>query len=422
MLAAVHATKRSISLVRPASENNTAPKPVAGMLDSLSAEALALVRFLPHACGHCGGRVNLRVQSVGSSGTTGGLRAYFAHAVDEGVGCPAVTHDACRADGIGAVMFRGKQEGPRHHKMKDMMLAAANADAAVTFAQAEVYLTNGNAGRRPDVVLGFGDQLVCCDIQLAPPPRITISGRTAFYEPAGFKHAWVLDGAALDRVNLQPFQDLLWRQGGRALAFDEECLDRSVSSKTLSFKLVTITDEGNLISTSWHWFQGANLLACLGLSPTDTGTAEDFLSQAFLAALASPDRAALRRWYEAVAPDLGLPGWNVFMADGLRPLLGAVASVLAGEVQDGSARRPSEVTAVVHNALTTGLSDGRHLWAPIIAMVMKRRAELPNAVGFGLKTAAMIDRASQCHDPAEFSRRIDVWRPLLMRLFPALRL
>lgn len=422
MLAEAHETKRSITLVRSTGENNAAPKPVASMLDCLSAEALALVRFAPHACGHCGGRVNLRVQSVGTSGTTSGLRAYFAHAVDEGVGCPAVTQDACRADDIGAAMFGGKQEGARHREMKDMMLAAAAADTVVTFAQAEVYLTNGNGGRRPDVTLGINDQLLCCDIQLAPPPRITISGRTAFYEPAGFKHAWVLDGTALDRVNLQPFQDLLWRQGGRALAFDEECVDKSVFSKTLTFKLVTITDEGNLISAAWHWVQGADLLACLGLSPTETGTAGDFLSQALLAALTSTDRADLQRWYEAVSPDLGLPGWNVFMADGLRPLLGALASVLAGEVRDGSARRPSEVTAVVHNALTTGLSDGRHLWAPIIAMVMKRRAELPCAVAIGKKTAAMTERASQFHDSAEFSRRIDVWRPLLMRLFPTLLL
>ncbi|WP_305250130.1 hypothetical protein [Pseudotabrizicola sp.] len=413
---------RSITLVRAMVNGDTAPKSVAGILNSASAEALALMRFLPHSCGHCGGRVNLRVQSVGTSGTTGGLRAYFAHAVDEGVGCPAVTQDACRADEIGATMFGGKQEGPRHRQMKDMMLAAAAADAAVTFAQAEVYLTYGNAGRRPDVVVGINDQLVCCDIQLAPPPRITISGRTAFYEPACFRHAWVLDGAALDRVNLQPFQDLLWRQGGRTLAFDEECLEKSVSSKALTFKLVTITDEGNLITTAWHWVQGDDLLACLGMSPTDTGTAKDFLSQAFLAALASTDRADLQRWYEAVGPDLGLSDWNAFRVDGLRPLLGALASVLASEVRDGSARRPSEVTAVVHNALTTGLSDGRHLWAPIITMAMKRRAELPNAVGFGLKTAAMIDRASRCHDPAEFNRRIDVWRPLLLRLVPALAL
>ena len=268
----------------------------------------------------------------------------------------------------------------------------------------------------------MGDQLVCFDIQLAPPPRITISGRTAFYEPAGFKHVWVMDGSALDCVNLQPFQDLLWRQGGRVLAFDEDCLDQSMSAKTLTFKLVAITDEGHQIASSWEWVQGRDLLARFGLLPTKTGVSGDFLSQALLAALASTDRDALKRWYAAVGPDLGLPIWKAFTKDGLRPLIGAVASVLAGEVRNGSARQSSQVTAVIHDALTAGVFDGRHLWAPVIASVLDMHADLSTSRQFTRKTADMIHRASQYHDTAELSRRIDLWRPLLLRLFPALAL
>ena len=350
------------------------------------------------------------------------MRAYFAHAVDEGVGCPAVTQHTLRANDLGAAMFSGNQEGQRHRQVKDLLLLAASTDADVSFAQAEVYLSNGSAGRRPDVVLGIGDELVCFDIQLAPPPRVTISERTAFYEPAGFKHVWVLDGSALDCVNLQPFQDLLWRQGGRALAFDEDCLNRSVSAKQLTFKLITITDEANRISSSWGWVQGPDLLVCVGLSPTNTGVAGDFLSQAFFEALASADRDALKRWYTAVGPDLGLPIWKAFIEDGLRPLMGAIASVLACEVRNGSERRSSEVTAVLHNALTTGVFDGRHVWAPVIASVLKMHADLSNARRFGRKTTDMIHRASQCQSPAELSRRLDLWRPLLQRVFPTLEL
>lgn len=422
MLEDLHTTKRSIALVRPKLGNNATMQSVASVLNGLSAEGLALMRFAPHVCGHCGGRVNLRVLSVDASGTTSGKRAYFAHAVNEGVGCPAMTKDAIRANDLGAAMFSGKQEGQRHRELKDLILAAASADATVTFAQAEVYLSNGGAGRRPDVVLGIGDKLVCFDIQLAPPTRITISGRTAFYEPAALKHVWLMDGSALDCVNLQPFQDLLWRQGGRTLAFDEECLDRSASARTLTFKRVTITDEGHHISSNWEWVQGLDLLACFGLSPTKTGAAADFLSQAFLAALASTDRNALKRWYAAVGPDLGVPNWKAFTKDGLRPLIGAVASVLAGEVRNGSARQSSEVTAVVHDALTTGVFDARHLWAPVIASILDMDADLSTARRFGRKTADMIHSASQHHDAAEFSRRVDLWRPLLMRLFPALAL
>jgi hypothetical protein len=422
MMANAQPAQRSISLVYPMGDGKSAPKPVASILDHLDAQALALLRFVPHACGHCGGRVSLRVQSVDASGTTGGHRAYFAHAVDEGTTCPAVTPAGPCANDLGAAIFCGKQEGARHRQLKDLLLVAASADPEVSFSQVEVHLTNGSASRRPDVVLGIGDQLVCFDIQLAPPPRVTISARTAFYEPAGFKHVWLIDGAALGCVNLQPFQDLLWRQGGHTLAFDEECIDKSLSCNTLAFKLVILKDEGHRISPAWRWVQGADLLASFGLSPTTTGTGGDFLSLALLDALSSPDRDELQRWYMAVGSDLGLPDWDAFIDDGLRPLLGALASITAGEVRDGSARRPTEVTAVVHNALTTGLSDGRHHWVPIIASVINRRAEMPNVPGFGAKTAAMIDRARQSHDPADFVRRLDLWRPLLTRLFPTLLL
>ena len=423
MLEDPHVATRSISLVRPLEAGRTAPKSVAGMLNSLSAEGLALVRFAPHSCGHCGGRVHLRVQSVGVSGTTGGMRAYFAHAVDEGVGCPAVTPDACRAVDLGAAMFGGAQEGARHHLLKDMLLEAASADPEVTSAQTEVSLFNGIAVRRPDVVLGLGEELVCFDIQLAPPPRVTISGRTAFYESGGFHHVWVLDGAALEHdVGLQSFQDLLWRQGGKVLAFDEESLEKTRAASALCFKLVAIRDDGHRITPSWRWVSGPDLNVCFGLAPDANGMAGDPISHAFFEALANRDRTVLQRWYVAMAADLAFPDWQAFVADGMCSLIGALATVLAGEVRDGSARPPSDVKAAVHNSLRTDTFDDRHLWAPLVRAILKARAERSPASAISRKTTEMIGRAMQDHDPVEFDRRLTRWRPLLLRLFPTIRL
>lgn len=396
----------------------SAPMSVNRLLDPLDAEKLALLRFTPHMCGHCGAPVNLRVRAVEHSGTTTGRRAYFAHAAGTGNGCPAQTSPAIAAASIGAHQFDGRQEGARHRYLKQALMDAACGDSHIDDAMLEVLVTNEGAYRRPDVAMVIDGRMVGIDLQLAPPSRDTIRGRTAFYERSPVLHAWVLDAAQLDQVNLQPFQDLLWRLGGNILAFDEACVARSTALGHLQMKRVSITDSGRDIGAQWSWITWPELRAWFGLTPAPTGLAGDPISRAFWAHLASPERTDLKLWYDAMAPDLGLPPWKDFVADGLRPVLGALASILSGRVRDGSMREPDAVRAVVNTSLATDVFDGRHLWVPLIESALRA---VPTAT-MGGKMPLVLGRAWAAHDPREFACRIGNWRPLFARFLPALPL
>lgn len=241
---------RAITMVRGAAAPMGRLLWVADLLDPMGAEDLALERCVAYRCGHCDGAVNLRVLSVTAAGTTSGKRAYFAHAVGQGLGCPAVTPEAMRAADLGAAFFNGRQEGQRHLRLKHLLLQAAVADPTVAHAALEVHLAGDGAARRPDVVVDFGDGSVSFDVQVAPPTRDTIRGRMQFYAQNHLPHVWVLDGAALEQTQLQPFQDLTWRYGGQVLAFDEACYAASIRSRSLTMKRVVITDTGKPLKAS----------------------------------------------------------------------------------------------------------------------------------------------------------------------------
>lgn len=410
-------TQRTITCVTPY-DRPSAPLSVTKLLDPLDAEKLALLRFKPHRCGHCGAPVNLRVRGVAQSGTTTGRRAYFAHAAGTGNGCPALTSPAIAAASIGAHQFDGRQEGARHRYLKQALMDAACGDRHIDDAMREVLVTHAGAYRRPDVAMVIDGRMIGFDLQLAPPSRDTIRGRTAFYEGSPVLHAWVLDAAQLDLVNLQPFQDLLWRLGGNILAFDDACVARSAALGSLNLKRVSITDSGHDIGAQWSWVTWPELGNWFGLTPAPSGMADDPIGRAFWAHLASPERSDLALWYDAMAPDLGFAPWKDFVRDGLRPVLGALASILSGRVCDGSARAPDAIGEVVNTALATGVFDQRHLWVPLIEAGLRFT---PTAT-MGGKLPLVIARAWAAHDPADFVRRLGQWRPLFARLIPALPL
>jgi hypothetical protein len=412
-------TTRAITVVHRSDDPKHRLLWVSDLLDPMGAEDLALARCIQYRCGHCNGVVNLRVLSVAAAGTTSGKRAHFAHAAGQGAGCPAVTPDAMRASDLGAAFFNGRQEGARHLRLKHLFLQAAVADPTVAHAALEVPLAQDGARRRPDVLVDFGDASVSFDVQVAPPMRDTISGRARFYEQNHLLHVWALDGAALERTQLQAFQDLTWRSGGQVLAFDEGCYVKSIQSSSLTMKQVVITDAGDTITAEWRWLQGRALVEVLGVVTPASGMAGDLLAQAVFAHLAAPDRNRLKIWYQAMSADLGLPDWTAFTKDGLRPLLGALASLHAGRVCDGSNFAPDAIGAVVNNALASEVFDKRHLWAPVLKAALEAQGGRKAALT-GPKTQAVLTRAMAGHDATEFQNRMDRWWPLIQRLFPKL--
>lgn len=386
----------------------------AGFLDAMSAEQLALARHQRFHCGHCGGRVNLRVMSSRVVGVTGGERGYFAHAPGVRRDCPAVTGDALTVAQKNALFFAGRQEGARHRFLKDLLATTLQSDASYFDIGLEVHLAKDGSCRRPDVQATTAMGSLNIDIQLVPPDRETINGRWTFYGGGGLAHLWVLDGARLQDCDLPGFQDLIWRQGGQILAFDEEAAEQSELRGEVTMKLVTVSDQGDHIGHDLRWVGRAEVHDLAGLGDKTTLLAKDFAATAFFDHLASGDRGLLEAWYSAVLePVFGL-GWQSFRHDGLLALFGAVSTLACGTVRDGRGWQRSALASAVHSALITTAADRRHLWLPLI----ERAMQMTDTASLGPKTATMIERAKALADPEEYQRRLELWHPLLIRLMP----
>lgn len=146
----------------------------------------------------------------------------------------------------------------------------------------------------------------------------------------------------------------------------------------------------------------------------------DLVACAFFDLLAAGDLIALERWYRAVLqPSLGLE-WKALRQKGILPVIGALATVIAGTVRNGSKHKPAEVGAVINNACNMGLADQRHIWAPIVAATLNSpHAKLARSM-IGPATPAIINAAIRAGDPAELRSRMSEYAPLMKRIFPGL--
>lgn len=390
-------------------------------LSALDAPSLAMARFQDIRCGHCGGRINLRVASVARGGTTSGKRAWFAHAAGLRAACTVFTGKAQSSTEVEATRFHGKQEGLRHLSLKIALADAISTDPAFESAAIEVRIDHDSNYRRPDVIGETQHGMMCFDLQLASPMRETIKGRRNFYTKAGLAHLWVIDGTRLDKASLQGFQDLVWQSNGLILAWDEDCESESHERGELVMKLVTINDAKSHISSSWQWISREDIFAIAGFHK-DHAMARDLTARGFFDLLAKGDRPQLEAYFNLVLRPQGFGEWRDLCIAGLLPVVGAISSVFKGEVSDGSARMPNEIGAVINTALNTTLRDGRHIWAPLIKSSLSLQEASRGIEKFGPKTRQVIDRAIAAGNAAEFQARLAVWRPLLTRLFPTLPL
>ena len=141
---------------------------------------------------------------------------------------------------------------------------------------------------------------------------------------------------------------------------------------------------------------------------------------AFFDLLAVGDLAAFERWYSVVLePSLGLT-WKALRRHGILPAIGAIASIIDGEVRDGSRRQPTEVGAVLNNACTVGLPDQRHVWAPILAATLNMPEAKLARSRIGRATPGILKSAVEASSPTELNSLQAVYAPILNRLFPGL--
>lgn len=247
------------------------------MLDVMGAEELALARRRPYFCGHCGAPVRIRVRSVASSGDTGGRRAHFVHRFGTGADCPATAEQCATVETVQARRFNGKQEGQRHFHLKTSLCAAIVSDPAFQSAGCELSVRAPSGSLlRPDVlaIAAFGP--IAFDIQLSPPLIDTIKRRDTAYDPTWLPHAWVIDGRNTNLLNLQGFQDLIAPQGGKILAWDEDCAALTLANHTLTMKVISATDAGDQITARVDFVTGEELKSLLGLHACAPAMSADF--------------------------------------------------------------------------------------------------------------------------------------------------
>ncbi len=260
------ASARSIRLVQELGPSEM-PKlwTAAPLLDAMDAEDLALARPRSYTCGHCGAPVRIRVRSVASCQDTGGRRAHFAHAFGTGADCPATGERCSTVDVVQAKRYNGKQEGERHFHLKISLADSIVSDPSFQSAGSEISVRSPDGrSRRPDVlaISTFGP--LAFDLQLSPPLIDTIMGRDRTYDPSWMPHTWIIDGRNTNLLNLQGFQDLLAPQGGKILAWDEDCAALTRSTGNLTMKFITATDAGNQITAKVEFVTGSTLKTLLG--------------------------------------------------------------------------------------------------------------------------------------------------------------
>lgn len=390
------------------------------MLDPLDAQGVALARRRSYLCAHCGAPVRIRVRSVASCQDTSGRRAHFAHAEGTGAGCPA-TSEACDTVGqVQAKRFNGKQEGARHLFLKTSLSSAIIFDSRFQSAACELSVrAANNALRRPDVLAISRHGPVAFDVQLSAPLIDTIYGRDTFYDPAWLPHAWIVDGNALKKLNLQGFQDLAAAQGGCILAWDEDCEVRTRRDQSLTMKVVKALDHGTGISAAFTFASGDCLTDLIGLHTSPPAMATDLHAQACFDAVTARNPSLLADLYNMrVAPEDRISP-SEFMCSGMLPLLGALMTLSRGAVSDGSAHHPDAIGAVVNNALNLDRKDKRFRWALVIATAIGLPQAALSRPKLGPKTPNVIERALAATNKEELQALLHVWEPVLRRLFPS---
>ena len=321
-------SQRSIRLVQDLSSSGKPTFFMAGpMLDAMGAEELALARRRPYFCGHCGAPVRIRVRSVASSGDTGGRRAHFVHAFGTGTNCPATTERTATVQAVQARRFDGKQEGPRHFHLKTSLCAAIVSDPAFQSAGCELSVRAPSGSLlRPDVlaISAFGP--VAFDVQLSPPLIDTIKRRDTAYDPSWMPHAWVIDGRNTNLMNLQGFQDLIAPQGGKILAWDENCAALTLANHTLSMKVISATDAGDQITARVDFVTGEELKSLLGLHACSPAMFADFHALACFEAASHRDPRRFAHVFNARVDQEAAINAADIVASGIMPLVGALVS------------------------------------------------------------------------------------------------
>lgn len=411
---------RSIRLVQ---ELPPSGKPLlfmaAPLLDAMDAEDLALARRRFHICGHCGSPLRIRVRSVASSGDTGGRRAHFAHAFGTGSNCPATTESCATVTAVQAKRFEGKQEGKRHHDLKTSLAEAIVANPSFQSAGCELSVRGpDNQLRRPDVLAITVLGPIAFDVQLSPPLIDTIKGRDTFYDPAWMPHTWIIDGQNTELLNLQGFQDLLAPQGGKILAWDEECAAQTHENQTLTMKIVSTIDRGDRITSTVVLVSGKALNSLLGLHANAPAMSADFHALACFEAVERRDPRKLADLFNArVGQDAAITEADL-AASGIMPLLGALATIFRGTVSDGSAHPPEAIGAVVNGALNLDCRDRRHCWAHVLKAAMALPEAECSLGRLGPKTPSILQRALDASTAEQRATLYQVWTPVLRRLFP----
>jgi DNA-directed RNA polymerase subunit RPC12/RpoP len=119
---------------------------------------------------------------------------YFQHA-KRGVNCP-LTIARLSNDEINARRFHGQTEGERHKRIKRLLYASLQADAAFNDLAVERYWApsaDDGHGKRPDVQATRGATRYAFEAQLSSTSAMVISARNRFYRSEGAVVTWFTD-------------------------------------------------------------------------------------------------------------------------------------------------------------------------------------------------------------------------------------
>lgn len=394
---------------------------VSPWLDSLDAKAVALARRRSHSCAHCSAPVQIRVRSIASCGDTGGRRAHFAHIGGTGEGCPAIAETCDSVGQVQANRFDGRQEGERHFHLKTSLAAAIVKDPMFKGAGCEIPVRAADKTlRRPDVLAVSRHGPVAFDVQLSSPLIDTIGGRDQFYDPAWMPHVWIIDGQATQKLSLQGFQDLAAGQGWRILAWDEDCEKLTRHDETLTMKVVTVSDQGTEISSMFEYVSGAHLLELFGVYARPPAISADLHALACFDAVTKRNPGLLADLYNMRLNSGGQISAQEILCSGILPLLGALMTLFRGVVSDGSGHMPHEIGAMINNALNPAFKDRRHRWARVIETAIGQPEAASSRAKLGRRTPEVIQRALAATSEEDLQALLQVWAPVLRRLFPSL--
>lgn len=147
-------------------------------------------------------------------------------------------------------------------------------------------------------------------------------------------HAWIIDGQNTDFLNLQGFQDLLAPQGGKILAWDEECAAHTHQNQTLTMKVVSTVDARDRITSTVEFVSGKVLYSILGKHDNAPAMSADFHALACFDAVERRDPHKLANLFNAlVGQDTAINEADL-AASGIVPLIGALANRLTTGTAD----------------------------------------------------------------------------------------